>query len=56
MESRPDLIFTEKFYDMTREEQMEDGLRRFRIYADNFREKYFTNFQRNFVPWWGLNF
>ena len=52
MESHPDTIFTEKFYDQTREEQIESGLKRFRAYYDLYKDKYFTNFKRNYVPFW----
>jgi hypothetical protein len=34
MESIPELRPSEKWYDMTREEQMADGLRRLRVYYD----------------------
>ena len=35
---------TEKWYDMTREEMMEDALKRLRRYYDLFRDKYFDGF------------
>ena len=47
---------TEKWYDMTREEMMEDALRRLRRYYDLHRMKYFDNFQAHYVPWWCVAF
>jgi hypothetical protein len=41
MESDPALMPTEKWYDMSREEQQETSLRKLRLYFDKFRDKYF---------------
>jgi len=54
MESHPDTVFTEKFYDMTREEQIEDGLKRFRAYYDLYSEKYVAKFKRHYIPFWSF--
>ena len=44
LQSDKGLQATEKWYDMTREEMMEDCLRRLRRYYDLHRMKYFDNF------------
>ena len=47
---------SEKWYDYSREEQIENGLLRFRRLHDLYKDKYFTNFKFHYVPWWSLNF
>jgi hypothetical protein len=47
---------SEKWYDMSREEQMEDALRRLRRYYDLHRQKYFDGFKAHYVPWWCIAF
>ena len=56
MERVPELRGSEKWYDMSREEQQENALKRVKVYLDNYKEKYFTNFKQHFVPWWTLGF
>jgi acyl-CoA oxidase len=36
---------------MSREEQLENALKRFRRYYDTHRKKYFTDFQISYYPW-----
>ena len=36
---------SEKWYDMSREEQQENALLRFRTMYDNYNDKYFKNFK-----------
>jgi Acyl-coenzyme A oxidase N-terminal len=50
------LQVTEKWYDMTREELMEDGLRRLKRYYDTHRQKYFEGFVPHYIPWWCVSF
>ena len=52
MDSDEILKPNEKFYDMTRDEQHELGLKRVRRYIDLFGDKYFMNFKPNYLPWW----
>ena len=50
MESHPDLRNTEKFYEMTREEQLIFNARKVLRYYELFKDKYFTNYDRPFDP------
>ena len=56
MESDPVLIGSEKWYDMSREEMQENGLKRVRRIYDLYRQKYFLNFKLNYNPWWAISF
>lgn len=47
---------SEKWYDMTREEQQENALKRLRRYYDTHREKYFTGFKFSYYPWSTISF
>ena len=47
---------SEKWYDMSREEQMEDALRRFKRYYDLHRQKYFDGYKAHYIPWMCIAF
>ena len=47
---------SEKWYDMSREEQQENALLRLRTIYDNYHDKYFKNFKQHMTPWWTLGF
>jgi hypothetical protein len=52
MESDPVLRFTEKFYDMTREEQIELNFKRLARVYNVYRDKYFRDYQIEYYPWY----
>lgn len=56
MEAIPELRGTEKWYDMTREEQQENALMRLRKMYDVYNSKYFKNYTQSYVPWFALTF
>lgn len=51
MESDPILRNTEKWYDMTREEQMENHFKRAKKVHEIARAKYFTNYEVDYITW-----
>ena len=52
----PVLRGSEKWYDMSREEQQENALMRLRNIFDNHKEEYFTNFKQYKIMWYTLGF
>lgn len=56
MESDPILRNTEKWYDMTREEQIELNFLRARRIYDTNKEKYYSNYKVVYVPWFSAMF
>lgn len=47
---------SEKWYDMSREEQQENALARLRAMYDNYPDKYFKSYKQHMTPWWTLGF
>jgi len=56
MESDPILRHSEKFYEMSREEQYVELLKRVRRYYDLYNDKYFKNFEWSYIPWYNISF
>ena len=56
MQEDPQKQSSEKWYDMSREEQQENALKRLRRYYETHREKYFTGFKFSYYPWWTVSF
>lgn len=56
MESDPVLCNTEKWYDMTREEQLELGFQRARRVYELNKSKYYHNYEVSYIPWYSAMF
>ena len=56
MENDDVLRNTEKWYDMTREEQIEYNFKRARRAYDLNKEKYYHNYDVTYIPWFSAMF
>lgn len=56
MESDPILVNTHKWYDMTREEQLELNFQRARRIYELNKEKYYHNYNVDYIPWYSAMF
>ena len=56
MENDDVLRNTEKWYDMTREEQIEHNFKRARRAYDLNKEKYYHNYEVTYIPWFSAMF
>jgi len=52
MENDPILRNNEKWYDMTREEQIEHNFKRARRAYEINKEKYYHNYDVTYIPWY----